>query len=88
MTNSLDRYRALLTELLFEREAAGGELSEEEESHYVERLDVVWHSLKPAEQDLIDAELTQPEPTLTSAEFSMVDCVVSEGSSQMPRRAA
>lgn len=88
MTNSLDRYRALLTELLFEREAAGGELSEEEESHYVERLDAIWHRLKPAEQDLIDAELTQPQPTLASTEFSFVDCVVAPGSSQMPRKAA
>lgn len=60
MTDSLDRYGALLTELLFEREAAGGELSEEHESHYVERLDAVWHRLQPGEQDLIDAELAQP----------------------------
>lgn len=88
MSDSLYRYRALLTELLFEREAAGGELSEEEESHYVERLDAIWYSLQPAEQELIDEELAQPQPTATSTEFSFVDCVVDEGSSQMPRRAA
>lgn len=88
MTSSLDRYRSLLTELLFEREAAGGELSEEDESHYVERLDTVWHGLTPEEQDTIDAELAEPELAAVSEELSLVDCLVVEGSSEMPRRAA
>jgi hypothetical protein len=37
MTNPLARYRALLKELLFEREAAGGELSEEESKSHGEQ---------------------------------------------------
>ncbi len=88
MTNTLDRYRALLTELLFEREAAGGDLSEEEESYYVARLDTLWQSLLPAEQDVIDAELAAPELTVSGEELRLVDCVVAQGSSEMPRKAA
>jgi hypothetical protein len=53
----LERYRRLLTQLLFEREAAGGELPEQEESRYVELLDEVWWQLSPSDQDLIEGEL-------------------------------
>lgn len=38
----LDRCQLLLTQLLFEREAAGGDLSEDEEWRYVALLDEIW----------------------------------------------
>jgi hypothetical protein len=87
MSESLNQYRALLTQLLFDREAAGGELPEEEESMYVERLDRLWWQLSTAEQDVIDHELAEP-PMASETPFNLIDCVVSEGSSDVPRKAA
>jgi hypothetical protein len=55
----VERYRILLTQLLFEREAAGGDLPEEEESRYVEMLDEVWWQLIPSDQEVIEQELKQ-----------------------------
>jgi hypothetical protein len=88
MNEALNRYRAALIELLFEREAAGGELSEDQESMFVERLDRLWWQLSPAEQDLIDRELAQPSAPRVDEEPLLVDCAVSEGTSAAPRRAA
>lgn len=53
MTESpaLARYRARLEVLLAAREAAGGELSEEEESRHVEELDALWAKLTDDERD-------------------------------------
>jgi hypothetical protein len=87
MSESLNQYRALLTQLLLDREAAGGELPDEEESMYVERLDRLWWQLSSAEQDVIDQELAEP-PTASETPLNLVDCVVSEGSSDVPRKAA
>ncbi len=87
MSESLNQYRALLTQLLFDREAAGGELPDEEESMYVERLDRLWWQLSSAEQDIIDQELAEP-PKASETPLNLVDCVVSEGSSDVPRKAA
>ena len=84
-SEAFDRYRGLLTELLFEREAAGGELSEEDESRYVERLDELWWQLSSSDQDRIEQELrrvaveVEEEPDLT-------DVAVAEGSSGLPRK--
>jgi hypothetical protein len=55
----VERYRALLTQLLVEREAAGGELSEEAESRLVPLLDEVWWQLSSSEQDQLERELKQ-----------------------------
>jgi hypothetical protein len=88
MSESMNRYRALLTELLFEREAAGGELSQLEESLFVERLDQVWWQLSSAEQDIVDEELARaPNPRVID-QPALVDCAVSEGSSAAPRKPA
>jgi hypothetical protein len=60
MSESINRYRALLTELLFERKkAAGGELPQLEESLFVERLDQIWWKLSLAEQNIIVEELAR-----------------------------
>ena len=47
----LDSYRSLMNALLILRETEGGELPEEIESSYVERLDVLWWKLSETEQD-------------------------------------
>jgi hypothetical protein len=83
----VNRYRMLLTQLLFEREAAGGDLPEEEESRYVELLDEVWWQLNPNDQDLIERELKQVAVQVRE-EPQLVDLAVLEGSSALPRRAA
>lgn len=87
MSESLNQYRALLTQLLLDREAAGGELPDEEESMYVERLDRLWWQLSSAEQDIIDQDLADP-PKASETPLNLIDCVVSEGSSDVPRKAA
>lgn len=48
----------------------------------------MWHGLTPAEQDIIDAELAVPELVVVGEELRLVDCLVTEGSSEMPRKAA
>ena len=88
MSDPLSEYRTLLTELLFEREAAGGELPEEEESSYVARLDAIWWRLTPDEQTQMDEELARSPAQTVREEPSLVDCEVSEGSGGVPRRAA
>jgi hypothetical protein len=83
----LERYRVLLSQLLFEREAAGGDLPEEEESRYVELLDNVWWQLSPSEQEQIERELKQVAVQVAE-EPRLVDLALAEGSSALPRRAA
>jgi len=84
----LGRYRILLARLLFEREAAGGDLAEDEESRFVAHLDEIWWQLDPSEQALIDQELGESKPLDIREEFHLVDYDVSEGGSVLPRRAA
>ena len=87
-TDLLTRYRTLLGQLLFEREAAGGELPDDEESRFVERLDEVWWQLSPEEQELVDRELVGPGTPQVSEELNLIDCEVSKGSKALPRKAA
>jgi hypothetical protein len=82
----LDRYRVLLTQLLFERAAAGGELPEDEESRYVALLDELWWQLSPAEQEEMERELQASVEV--GVEPDLVDHPVVEGTSDLPRRAA
>lgn len=82
----LDRYRVLLTQLLFERAAAGGELSEDEESRYVASLDELWWQLSPTEQETMERELQASVEV--GVEPDLVDRPVAEGTSDPPRRAA
>ncbi len=83
----LERYRILLSQLLFEREAAGGDLPEEEESRYVALLDEVWWELSPNDQEQLERELRQVAVQV-GEEPALVDLAVAEGSSALPRRAA
>jgi hypothetical protein len=83
----VERYRVLLTQLLFEREAAGGDLPEEAESRYVELLDEVWWQLDPSDQEQVERELKQIAVHV-GEEPALVDLEVMEGSSALPRRAA
>ena len=87
-TETQVRYRTLLTTLLFEREAAGGDLPESDEAKFVALLDEVWWQLTRAEQDEVESEL-EHEKALTAPEaLGIHDCLVSEGSSALPRQAA
>ena len=87
-TDRLEQYRALLGQLLFEREAAGGELPEDDESRFVERLDEVWWQLSPDQQGVIDGELAAPNVPEVSEDLKLVDCDVAKGSRALPRKAA
>jgi hypothetical protein len=84
----LAHYRSLLSRLMFEREAAGGELAQDEESRFVALLDEIWWQLDPIEQASIDQELSESRPISIHEEFHLVDCEVPEGGSVLPRRAA
>lgn len=82
----IDRYRVLLTELLFERAAAGGELPEDEESRYVASLDELWWQLTPADQEQMERELRASVEV--DKDPDLIDHPVAEGTSDLPRRAA
>ncbi len=56
-TMPLDEYRSLINELLILREAEGGDLPEELESSYVERLDKLWWKLTEDEREQYDSQL-------------------------------
>jgi len=84
----LDRYRSLMNELLILREAEGGELPDELESSYVERLDELWWKLSEAEQDEYEAELASSEGLSGPETLDLVDCEVDQGGNATPRRAA
>jgi hypothetical protein len=84
----IGRYRILLARLLFEREAAGGEFAEDEESRFVALLDEIWWQLDPTEQELIDQDLGESKPIDVREEIHLVDCDVPRGGSMLPRRAA
>jgi len=87
MTNAARTYRELLGELLFEREAAGGELSEEQESDYAERLDDVWWQLSAEERQAIEDEHQETAaPIAAPGDLGAVDVEVEEGSHAAPRR--
>lgn len=86
----LERYRILLAQLLFEREAAGGELPEDEESRFVAALDDILRELGPsvrAEVQRIDREVAQASLPVIK-EPDLVDLAVAEGTSSLPRTAA
>lgn len=84
----LERYRTLMNELLFAREAEGGDLPEEQESIYVERLDALWWQLSETEQAAYEAELVALSCLSSPEELNLVDCSVSEGERAAPRKAA
>lgn len=77
-------YRRLLNELLFAREAEGGELPVDEESSYVERLDKLWWELSEDERN---AETGYAPPPAAPASLGLVDREVRIGDRVSPRRA-
>ena len=83
----LNRYRILMSRLLFERAAAGGELREDEESSYVALLDEVWWQLSSSEQDQVEKDLKEVRVQVAHA-LNLVDLEVAEGEKSPPRRAA
>jgi hypothetical protein len=82
------RYRTLLATLLFEREAAGGDLPESDEAKFVALLDEIWWQLTSDEQGEIDGELQHETVVIAPETLDIHDCLVSEGSSALPRQAA
>ncbi len=84
----LDEYRRLMNELLVLREAEGGELPEELESSYVERLDAVWWRLSDSEQATYEAELASWDSPTGPETLDLVDCEVDAGGCTAPRKAA
>ncbi|MBI3204056.1 MAG: hypothetical protein HYZ29_21140 [Myxococcales bacterium] len=84
----VDEYRKLMNLLLFLREAEGGQLSDEIESSYVERLDELWWSLSEVEQQEYEAGLAAGRPPGGPDELALVDCVVDAGATTGPRKAA
>lgn len=84
----LDQYRSVMNELLILREAEGGELPDDLESSYVERLDELWWKLSEAEQDEYEAELANSEGLSGPETLNLVDCEVDQGGSTTPRKAA
>lgn len=87
-SSALDEYRAMMNELLFARELEGGELPEERESWYVERLDVLWWRLSTSEQEAYERELEEQGPRSSPVTLDLVDCEVGDGDSAPPRKAA
>lgn len=83
----LDQYRRLMNELLILREAEGGELPDDLESAYVERLDGLWWKLSEAEQDEYEAELASSEGLSGPETLNLVDCEVDQGGKTTPRKA-
>ena len=54
MSPGVLRYRELTAEWMAARELAGGELTADEESEWVEKIDAVWRTLGPGQQDFLD----------------------------------
>jgi hypothetical protein len=76
-----------LSQLLFEREAAGRDLSEEEESRFVALVDELWWQLSSSDQRQMERELMQVVVEV-GEEPELVDLAVAEGSSAPPRKTA
>jgi len=50
-----ERYLEKLDELLSARAAAGGTLTQDEESRFCEELDEIWRQMTPEEEDIVEA---------------------------------
>lgn len=80
----VDAFLKLLNELLFERELAGGELTQEQESEYAGRLTDIWNQLTEEQQDEVEA-LHQRVPG-APVSLHLEDVDVQEGTTVLPRR--
>lgn len=87
MIGAARRYAELMLELLLERELAGGELPEAEESRRVAELDRCWWAMTNEEQADYERWLAASKPPDAPAELELKDVIVSEGSTSSPRAA-
>ena len=78
-----ETFLGLMTELLLERELAGGKLSLEVESDYVARLDALWWKLTDEQQDALEAEINRTPGAPLS--LGLQDVEVSPGCRHIPR---
>ncbi len=88
MIGAAKRYNELLTDLLVERELAGGSLPQETESRFVEELDRCWWALTPSEQDEIERATAAEHDLSAPVSLSEEDVALPEGARVMPRKAA
>jgi hypothetical protein len=79
----LENYRREMIELHLARAEAGGSLSQEEESKFVERLDTHWRALSEEDQNTLEQELTKGLGVSEEPRFR--DREVFVGSDRVPR---
>jgi hypothetical protein len=82
MIGAAKRYREILMTLLMERELAGGSLSDDEESRYVEELDRCWWAMTDLEQAETEHAIASNEPVDAPADLGAEDVA---GISWLPR---
>lgn len=85
-TGALNRYRILMNELMFAREAEGGDLGMEVEAAYVARLDELWWQLSEEEQQAYEIELAKGEVPSIENHPNLVDRIVEKGDCVGPRK--
>ena len=57
MASPLQQYLEKLDGLIAAREAAGGELTQDEESRFCDELDIFWRQLTPEEEEQVEVEV-------------------------------
>lgn len=51
MSDNIERYRVVFDEWMAAREASGGELTEDQESDWTEKVDAVWRVMTEDERE-------------------------------------
>jgi hypothetical protein len=85
MIGAAQKYRELVLELLFEREAAPDGLSQETEAQYAGALDRCWRAMSEEEQDAVEGEFASKVPPTVSQEPRWRDREVNKGATELPR---
>ncbi|HEX3594558.1 MAG TPA: hypothetical protein VHU80_05635 [Polyangiaceae bacterium] len=88
MREAPKQYREILTTLLLERELAGGSLSDDDESRYVEQLDRLWWAMTDDEQNEMEQAIAGNQPVDAPVDLRAEDVVVAHGEHRLPRQAA
>lgn len=86
MIDAATRYRALFTDLLIQRELAGGSLSDDIEAAFVAELDRYWWAMTPAQQEAFEA--TASNTLEAPQDLRSQDVRLEKGNRLMPRKAA
>ena len=86
VTLATELFKTLLNNLEARRIAAGGELSQEEESEACAELDTLWWQMSDAEQAEVEAHCAKTPNAPTS--LNLVDATVPLGSHSLPRKQA